>query len=261
VILEDRDKAACCLERREREQHSERAEREAKTDPEYFSLQSKEGVDIMKSLRTKAFTLIELLIVVAIIAILAAIAVPNFLEAQVRSKISRARSDMRTLATAIESYAVDQGRAPLGYWEYYNAKGNVPVNQRNWCFIQLTTPVAYMTSWLKDPFGSFPPEGETREESKFYYYETVLPGPYQSTDPAYSTAHSRGYTWITYSVGPRKLEEEPWIPWMLAGLSYSLDVSLGGVYDATNGTVSKGKLYRTNKGDTTGSEIASCYGR
>jgi prepilin-type N-terminal cleavage/methylation domain-containing protein len=46
-----------------------------------------------------AFTLIELLIVVAIIAILAAIAVPNFLEAQVRSKVSRAKADMRSIAT------------------------------------------------------------------------------------------------------------------------------------------------------------------
>ena len=55
----------------------------------------------------KAFTLIELLIVVAIIAILAAIAVPNFLEAQTRSKISRVRSDLRSLATALESYCVD----------------------------------------------------------------------------------------------------------------------------------------------------------
>ena len=66
-----------------------------------------------------AFTLIELLIVVAIIAILAAIAVPNFLEASIRSKTSRAKADMRSIATALESYIVD-------YNEYPPKKGFVP---------------------------------------------------------------------------------------------------------------------------------------
>jgi prepilin-type N-terminal cleavage/methylation domain-containing protein len=58
------------------------------------------------------FTLIELLIVVAIIAILAAIAVPNFLEAQMRAKISSVQSDLRSLTTGIESFQVENNIYP-----------------------------------------------------------------------------------------------------------------------------------------------------
>ena len=58
------------------------------------------------------FTLIELLIVVAIIAILAAIAIPNFLAAQVRAKVSRVKADLRTVATAVESYYIDYNSYP-----------------------------------------------------------------------------------------------------------------------------------------------------
>jgi len=95
------------------------------------------------------FTLIELLIVVAIIAILAAIAVPNFLEAQIRSKVSRVKADMRSFATALESYCVDNNAFPMPHLYY-------PLNQWQG-FMQylhvLSTPVAYMTSTMVlDPF-------------------------------------------------------------------------------------------------------------
>ena len=57
--------------------------------------------------RQKGFTLIELLIVVAIIGIIAAIAIPNLLNAINRGRQKRTMADLRSLATAIESYQVD----------------------------------------------------------------------------------------------------------------------------------------------------------
>src|SRR5689334_15687009 len=89
----------------------------------------------------KGFTLIELLIVVAIIAILAGIAVPNFLEAQVRYKVTRSLAEMRTIATASEIYRIGhRGALP----------GNPAKNMFNWIaryeyWSALTTPTAYMS--------------------------------------------------------------------------------------------------------------------
>src|SRR5712691_5527477 len=60
----------------------------------------------------KGFTLIELLIVVAIIGIIAAIAIPNLLNAIDRGKQKRTMADMRSIGTAVESYAVDNNFYP-----------------------------------------------------------------------------------------------------------------------------------------------------
>jgi len=60
----------------------------------------------------KGFTLIELLIVVAIIGIIAAIAIPNLLNAIDRGKQKRTMADIRSLGTAVESYAVDNNFYP-----------------------------------------------------------------------------------------------------------------------------------------------------
>ncbi|MBD3266688.1 prepilin-type N-terminal cleavage/methylation domain-containing protein, partial [bacterium] len=86
-----------------------------------------------------AFTLIELLIVVAIIGILAAIAVPNFLNAQIKAKVSRAMADLRTMELAILQYMNDNNDNP--------PHSHLP-NQNYW----LTTPVPYLSGFLYDPF-------------------------------------------------------------------------------------------------------------
>lgn len=80
------------------------------------------------------FTLIELLIVVAIIGILAAIAIPNLLQAQVRAKIARVKADMHTVVTAMELYAVDHNDYPPGLAPFYlNSADPNPYSGRG-CF-------------------------------------------------------------------------------------------------------------------------------
>lgn len=101
-----------------------------------------------------AFSLIELLVVIAIVAILAAIAVPNFINAQTRSKAVRARADLKTLAGALETYAVDNGAYPLcNAWAVAGSRPSIPGDPL--ILERLSTPVAYVTSaFFQTPFTS-----------------------------------------------------------------------------------------------------------
>ena len=60
----------------------------------------------------KGFTLIELMIVIAIIIILAAVAIPNYLRMTERAKKAAIESDLKALATALETYQTDWGTYP-----------------------------------------------------------------------------------------------------------------------------------------------------
>ncbi|MFH1743275.1 MAG: prepilin-type N-terminal cleavage/methylation domain-containing protein [bacterium] len=98
--------------------------------------------------KDKGFTLIELLIVVAIIGVLAAIAVPNFLNAQARAKIARAKGDLQALSMANETYRLDHNRYPEPVrpvrWDTSDHTGTLT---------ELTTPVSYIGSVdMEDPF-------------------------------------------------------------------------------------------------------------
>ncbi|MFH1743239.1 MAG: prepilin-type N-terminal cleavage/methylation domain-containing protein [bacterium] len=92
--------------------------------------------------RHHAFTLIELLIVVAILGILATLAIPNLLNAQIRAKTARAKSDMKVMETALHTYRMDHSA-------YFQWGGSETSGER---YHALTTPVAYLTLIPIDPF-------------------------------------------------------------------------------------------------------------
>ena len=86
--------------------------------------------------RRAGFTLVEIMIVVAIIALLAAIAVPGFLRARKRSQASRILNDLRMIDAAVDQYAIETNRSTgnavaITDWTNYLKKGTALYNTGN----------------------------------------------------------------------------------------------------------------------------------
>lgn len=203
------------------------------------------------------FTLIELLVVVAIIAILAAIAIPNYLTAQVRSKVSRAKGEMQTLATALESYEVDNNAYPLmrgsvvsgpqvNRDEDTNGYEQTCTQGFRTVPIELTTPIAYLTSLPDDPFknpGFDVPWNENYDSQdpldRGYVYTNV--DEFVDSDSPITPYNPNNYgepaiisygDWRMCSIGPDVMGVAP----------------IGTMpYDPTNGLVSNGDIIRTQR--------------
>jgi prepilin-type N-terminal cleavage/methylation domain-containing protein len=218
--------------------------------------------------KKRGFTLIELLIVVAIIAILAAIAVPNFLEAQVRAKVSRVRADLRSIATALESYFIDNNAYPIYTTDTtmsVNASLNLGTNMAgtnyptfriivaaNDFFQTVTTPVAFITSYFSDPFSL------TRGVTFAYYTDTAgwiiwSMGPDSDENngtgqPASDLAPHAAYETVYTSA-----YAQPSISLVAGGSPGAPDGDANGTegnsytYDPTNGTTSEGDVYRVRQ--------------
>ncbi len=86
----------------------------------------------------RGFTLIELLVVIAIIGILAAIAIPNLLNALQRGKQKRTMADIRTLATAVETYNADNSTYPTAACPSTVPSANVTLSSDSFTFLRPT---------------------------------------------------------------------------------------------------------------------------
>lgn len=147
------------------------------------------------------FTLIELLIVVAIIGILAAIAVPNFMNARTRALVARVYSDMRALSSAFEMYALDNNGYPYFggiLWESYMI------------YPPLTTPIAYIANIPLDPFVVSEPTPQRAAHGYFYpgwnVREVVRSGSVWGGRPVQQAVRG-GSAMLTVSSGPDKRED------------------------------------------------------
>ena len=200
------------------------------------------------------FTLIELLIVVAIISILSSIAVPNFLEAQTRAKVSRAKADMASMATALEIYAIDRNTYPHRRNPNWEAGAYAPLLSTKMNDLKvLTTPISYMVKVPADIFESTVPVPLNTIDYFDEEQTNILARKIQPCNPKVSVN-----LWLLLSVGPDGFigVSETGNPGGYPPQPPLVIFSIGTEYNPERGTISFGNIYRVQGGGDFATQVA-----
>lgn len=190
----------------------------------------------------RAFTLLELLVTVAIITLLAVVAVPGFMEAQWRSRAAETRYNLKAAATALENYAVDHGgKFPNDGMDEFTYAGLTvrPGNLFGPAMLNhmLTTPVPYLTlPQMLDPFRPFHGSFESNFIRYVNFDTTYRDSTYPARQAAYVAYSARYGSWMIASTGPdRRINPaDPAVSMFWALIPY----------DPTNGAMSYGDIVR-----------------
>lgn len=202
----------------------------------------------------RAFTLVELAIVIAAVLLLAAIIIPNFEAGQRRTQLSRGKAELRTAAVAIEAYAADWGGTyPYdGYFQF-----GPPTGYNYWYLpYTISTPAAYLkTHRIVDPYRAassstsidqFLDIRYTNVDSTWGLAFNGLSGKTSASVYYGMTSTELGH-YRLLSVGPDGLFNPA------AGDGYWQGItaypSWGMPYDPTNGVLSRGDILRTQRSE------------
>ncbi|MFH1742456.1 MAG: prepilin-type N-terminal cleavage/methylation domain-containing protein [bacterium] len=146
-------------------------------------------------MKQSAFTLIELLIVVAIIGILAAIAVPNFMNARIRAMVAHSRSEQRTYLNVQKMYLMDNGDVP-GHYD----------GQEEHCpFINM----GYLSGPLTDPFMEGRDDLEYFQNHEGMYHNTPIaddwePGVMAANHAFWAEWVANNRPYVVFGEGPMR---------------------------------------------------------
>lgn len=189
--------------------------------------------------RRSAFTLIELSVVVAIIALLASVATVRYQAALVRAKVGAVAADMHALNTAVYAYQSDNGECPKTQGPF------APSLLRR--LSVLTSPICYISQLPQDPFQPLQqPYWRSLASGKTAYAEWDRYYVYNNAAAQHAGMRSEGTTeqrngWSLTSAGPDRTIK---FPYYYYGPSFAANnYHLNFVYDPSNGLRSAGEIF------------------